>query len=581
MPDLLNVFEHQRFRLRTPSGERVARSFREILTEPDSAYALDYAQAFYDVAALNLLSTLAQFAFEPATAEELAERLAAPMTEADCEAAVAPLRARFALTGDGPRFMQGPTAFDEKKAEPLDVAVFVAPKGDRQFLFRSDAEWAVAPEQAGLFLFARNTFYEGTGGRGYQKGTNGDTPVRVLVMDPAGDDALWLRRTVWLNVLARDRQREYAGAFADSASGYDGLFWADPPAESVPVGGITLRAGLGWMSAYHWLWYDEGEGVCPLTGERVAGLVARRASKKSTGVAYGTGGDLETGVRADRLFRHPNVPTEKLYDHKTRDVIGERPFLVRRTEGLTQAIGAAFFGDRTVSGSAAYVLAPAVDQVQAAPIARAFARSGRRPAALVFGFHMLSNQKNVHGGIEQDAFTLPLLGTTPLETKRLMETASQTMRAAASFAGGAARALGQAVQRTAGAGVRAQEDPETGRITLKKLEATPSVDDPFGRDTLAAFWRAVQSQLVDHAAEIVRAAEGGPDALTAQADALRERWEETALGIVYAHYQPIYDHYATLPRTMPYADKARHFLARDLKKLRSTAPAEASVPDPA
>src|SRR5690606_30216864 len=193
-------------------------------------------------------------------------------------------------TGNGHRFLQAPEPFDEKKATGLDVAVFVSAKGDRQFLHRADANWAIRPEQAGLFLFARNTFYEGTGGRGYQKGTNGDTPVRVLVTDPAEGDALWLRRTIWLNVLARDRQREYVGGYAQAGKGYDGLFWADPPKYDVPTGGITLRAGLGWMTAFHWLWYEEGKGVCPVTGEHVEGVIARKVSKRSTGVAYGSKG---------------------------------------------------------------------------------------------------------------------------------------------------------------------------------------------------------------------------------------------------------------------------------------------------
>ncbi len=110
----MNVFEHQRFRLRTTGVERLEKSFRELLTEPDAPYALDYAQAFYDVAALNLMSSLAQWLFEPADAAELARRLEAPMSAQEFEARVAPWRARFALTGDGPRFMQAHAPFDER-----------------------------------------------------------------------------------------------------------------------------------------------------------------------------------------------------------------------------------------------------------------------------------------------------------------------------------------------------------------------------------------------------------------------------------------------------------------------------------
>ena len=573
MPDLLNVFEHQRFRLRTPGGERVEKSFRELLTEPDAPYALDYAQAFYDVAALNLMSFLAQWLFEPADAAELARRLEAPMSAQEFEARVAPWRERFALTGDGPRFMQAPAPFDEKKASGLDVAVFISAKGDRQFLHRADADWAVSPEQAGLFLFARNTFYEGTGGRGYQKGTNGDTPVRVLVTDPGPDGTLWLRRTLWLNVLGRAQQRQYTGAYADPHAlrpgDYDGLFWADPPQDDVPVGGITLRAGLGWMTAFHRLWYeDESGGVCPLTGERVEGLVARRASKKSTGIAYGSKGDMESGARAQRLFRHPNVPTEKLYDRKTGDVTGERPFLVQRIEGLTNAIGAAFFGGLSDRDRAAYTLAPVVAQLSASPLRRWFLRAGRKPGAYVFGFHMLSSQKNVHGGIEQDVFYLPLPGDDPAVTARLMETGARLVREAGAFAAGAARALGQAVQRTAGAGVRAEET-EDGKIRLKKLESPPSVDEPFGRDTLAAFWHAVQQHLIDYAGRIAAVAERGPDALAAEETALKAGWEETVIREVWQQFRPVFEHYSTLPRTMPYAHAAQRLLYQEISNSRS------------
>lgn len=576
MNDQLNVFEHQLFRLRDAGGEPVQKSFRDLLTEPDAAYSLDYAQAFYDVAALSLMSYLAQVAFEPETVDELAERLESPMSEDEFERSISPLRARFALTGDGPRFMQAPEPFAEKKALGLDVAVFISAKGDRQFLHRADADWAVSPDQAGLLLFARNTFYEGTGGRGYQKGTNGDTPVRVVVTDPAAGDTYWLRRTIWLNVLTREQQHEYAGAYSDPhalrTGEYDGAFWLDPPKEDVPTGGITLRAGLGWMTAYHWLWYEEGAGVCPLTGDFIEGIVARTASKQSTGIAYGSKGNLEGGVRADRLFRHPNVPTRKRYDRRMGDVTGEDPFLVQRTEGLAHAVGAVLFGGTTQQDAAASILAPVVSQAQHPSLKRVFSRAGRHPAALVFGFHMLSSQKNVHGGIEQNTFRLPLLGNTPLETKRLMETASQLVHDASTFADQAARALSQAIQRTAGAGVRAQEDPETGRITLKKLEKTASIDDPFGRDTLAAFWWAVQAHLADHAGRIVEIAEGGPDALTLNRDELRTAWEDDIIREVHRQYQPVFEHYSTLPRTMPYAHAAIRILNGALKKLRSTQP---------
>lgn len=576
MSEIKNVFEHQRFRLRTPDGESVSKSFRQLMTEPDAPYAMNYAQAFYDVAALNLLSFLAQIAFEPESAGALVEHLESPMSESEFEAGIAPLRSRCALNGDGPRFMQAPAPFDKKKATGVDVAVFISAKGDRQFLHRADADWAVPLEQAGLFLFARNTFYEGTAGRGYQKGTNGDTPVRVLVTAPAARDTIWLRQSVWLNVLSREQQNQYSGAYARpeflNEGGFDGLFWSDPPTDDVAAGASTLRAGLGWMSAYHWLWYEEAHGVCPLTGEAVTGFVARKASKKSTGIGYGTGGDLDSGTRADRLFRHPNVPNQKRWDRKTKEFVGEAPTMVHRMEGLTSAVGATFFGGRSWSDGAAFVLAPAVDQVYSSGLKDWFFRSGHIPAVTVFGFHMLSGQKNVHGGIEMDTFKLPLVGQNALETAEINEIGSTILHRASTFAEEAGRRLAQAVQRTVGAGVRAEVGDDGAIRINNKLEKPPSVDDPFARDVLRAYWRHVRDHLAQLAGKVANDASSGPSTLISVSDERILQFEEQLIREIKRLYSPVFEHCSTLPRTMPYAFAAKRMLNSALKKIRSFQP---------
>ncbi len=589
MPDLFdppaetpNAFEDQRFRLRTPSGERVTRSFREIVTEgdPHASYALDYPQAFYNIAALNLLALLAQWAFEPQDAAELAARVEAPLTDAEFERGVGRLRQRFALAGDGPRFMQAPAAGDPKKARPVEEAVLITHAGDKSFLHRADPEWAVGPGQAALFLFTRNTFYEGTGGRGYQKGTNGDTPVRSLVTVPAEGDAIRLRQSLWLNVLSGDRQETYEGEYARPGDGYDGLFWEAPPEDDVPVGGITLRAGLGWMTAFHWLWTEplDAPAVCVVTGEPLAAgeTAARTLSKWTTGVAYGAKGDLDAGTKADRLFRHPNVPLARVYD-KTGDSVGLRPFLVERTRGLVDAVGGSFFG-ATAAGSR-FEPAPAVAQLAEAPL-----WSLALPVRLsVFGFHMLSNQKNVHGGIETDSFRYtPLVAATEPDTVVVNEQAAEVLYIAGRFAERAARDLNTAVQRAAGLGVRADLDAASGRISVKpKLASTPSVDDPFGADTLGAYWRDVQHALGLFALDVAGAARASSDLVTpaalaaARGDLLGD-WEDRIVGLVWHHFRPVYDHHILDARTMPYAAAAHRMLAGALKKHRTMQPADAS-----
>ena len=588
-PRVPNAFEDQRFRLRTPGGERVTRSFREIVTEadPDAAYALDYPQAFYNVAALNLLAFLAQWAFEPQDAAALAERVEQPMTDAKFEGGAGRHRGSFALTGDGPRFMQAPGPGDPKKAKPVEEAVLITHAGDKSFLHRADPAWAVAPEQAALFLFARNTFYEGTGGRGYQKGTNGDTPVRSLVTVPAADDegrlredAVQLRKSLWLNVLSRHRQDDPAYQYAAPDDGYDGLFWATPPEDDIGTGGITLRAGLGWMTAFHWLWYEplDEPAVCVVTGDEIAAgqRAARTLSKWTTGVAYGTKGNLDAGTRADRLFRHPNVPLVKTYDRKGEHT-GRRPFLVERTRGLVDAVGASFFG--ADSERSRYEPAPAAGQLTEGPLWDL----GLPVRLSVFGFHMLSNQKNVHGGVEADTFRYrPLVAATEDETVELNEAAADVLYAAGQFAEAVARDLDTAVQRAAGLGVRSKEDQETGRVKVEgKFASTSSVNDPFGGDALGAFWRDVQDALEAFALRVAEAAGGGGvvashAALGAARDRLVAKWEDEVVRLVWRHFAPVYNRHLQNARTMPYAAAAHHMLGGALRKRRTLQPADAA-----
>ena len=573
-----------------PDGSRVQRSFRELVTQPSAPYALDYPQAFYNAAAFGLLSLLAQWAFEPADSHGLAEYLATPLSDEAFDSAVAPLRSSFALDGDGPRFMQGPAPDDPKKAVPVEEAVLITHRGDKRFLHRADPDWAVPVDQAALLLFARNTFYEGTGGRGYQKGTNGDTPVRTFVTLPwdGASDALDLRRSLWLNVLHRERQVRFAGDYAAPGAGYDAPFWTDPPTADVPTGGTSLRAGLAWMSATHWLWYDalEGPATCAVTGRPLAPgtRAARTLTKRSTGIGYGTKGDLEAGSRADRLFRHPNVPLEVVLDKKTGDRVGRRPFLVHRTRGLTDALGASFFGDPAGRLGARYELAPAVAEL--ATQGSAVAELDFPVRLWSFGFHMLSSHKNVHGATEQDTVRYrPLIGETQDDTLDLHAAASEAIADAAATARRAAYDLGTALQRAAGLGVRATEDPASGRIQVAPAFATTaSVDDPFGADTLAPFWRDVRHALSQHALDVAAAAHpsedtdapADPDALTAALPALQSRWEDDLAKIVWRHYGPAHDRHIVHPRTMPYAAAAHRMLAGALRKHRLTEPADAS-----
>ena len=617
MSDLPNVFEHQRFRVRTPDGARLARSFRELVTataddgtalDPDEALALDYPQEYVNAAALGLLAYLAQVAFEPATARDLADRVRTPLTASEYETAVGPLRAHFRLDGDGPRFMQGrpPAAADVKKAtRPLDSMLLGVPAPpnhltDKAFLNRPPAGLAVAHEQAALLCFARNTFYEGTGGSGFQKGVNGDTPVRTLLTDPAAGDAVRLRRSLWLNVLTAETQQAYPARYArvGDAAAYDGLFWETPPGGAVALGRITLRAALGWMSATHWLLFGETDAphVCAVTGETISGRLATHVVKQSTGVPYGTKSTKDDdggGENASRLFHHPNVPLQKVRDRKTGEPAGERPYNVDRTRGLADAVGASFFA----SGREGHVEpAPAVVQLQRY---RELYREVRAPRLAVFGFHMLSGQKNVHGGFEADTFRFALPDPDgAADADGRMREAATLLHDATEYADRAAYALSSAVQMASGAGVRRPDEANEGgrpSVAARPPEARKTTD---GRgllgDAVARFWRAVQRGepgvpapfpdglhgLVEALARV--AGEGDAFNTEAVRAAVLGPWDASVRAWALRAFSDAAAPYRTAPRTLPLVPVAERMLRGALRKHAShgSASTDAPVPSP-
>ncbi|MEM1115559.1 MAG: type I-E CRISPR-associated protein Cse1/CasA [Bacteroidota bacterium] len=592
-----NAFEHQRFRLRTPDGTTVKRSFRELVTEadPNAAYALAYPQAFYNVAALNLLSFLAQWAFAPPDAAALAERVERPLTDAEFEAAVAPLRSRFALTGDGPRFMQAPSADHAGKvSKDVSEAVLITHRPnkerDNRFLFRSDQRWAVAPDQAALFLFARNTFYEGAGGGGgaYKKGANGDPAVRTMVTVAGASDTVLLRRTLWLNVLAVETPERERGDFPDPGEGYDEMFWANPPNEDVPVGSLSLKAGLGWMTAFHWLDFQtlDQPMYCVITGREleVGKIAASRMAKSGPRIGYGEKGSKDS--RADRLFLHPNLPLRRGSEGE-----GRYPFLVHRAKGLIDAVGASFFGSS--KGDARFIPARVVQQLNEGALSNLsdrLAGEGHPLRLVAFGFHMLSDKRNVHGGAETDTVRfVSLVGATDAETVDLNVVASEQMYVAVQYADEAARLLRQAIRRASGVDVKWEADEKiSGRLLIsdkqenqrdKPKEWENAFRVPFASDTLAAFWRDVQDALEVFAHDIAEAARNGgkasAEALIAAETGLKAVWEGRVVGLVWKHFAPAYDRHLLSARTMPYAAAAHRMLGGALQKIRQTEPVDA------
>ncbi len=570
MRDRPNVFEHQQFRLRTPSGHSIKRTFRDIITSRDEPVVLNYPQEFFNIAALNLLSYLAQVAFEPEDTRELAERIRLPLSEDEYEMRIGPLRDKFRLDGPGPRFMQGEEPDSKKKPDDLSVLMMIAPKGDRAFLCRANPNWAVADDQAGLLLFMRNTFFEGTAGRGYQKGTNGDTPVRTLITIPFADNPgfISIRKSLWMNVVTRSTQQErFAGDYATPESGYDEIFWIDPPRYDIPLGGITLRSALGWMSATHWLHFENTDDCfeCIVTGETISGRIAKTVTRASTGIAYGAKGDLESGVRAERFFRHPNVPTMKVKDRKTGDFGDERPFMLDRNRGLVDTIGSSFFGSTRRDAGRQTTLAPVVGQmIGLADDYETVDLVTPAPRLVVFGFHMLSNQRNVHGGYELDSFDYSIAPVEKEDRFGFLYEAEELMQAFTGYAALAAYHLQRNIHLATGVEVRAKVG-EDGRIQVAKPGKRTSGDYVFGRDQLKGFWRDVQKLQHELIHTVCSECESLADLRDRRAS-IQQNFEEQIAFQARRRFQPVFEHQSTLPRTMPVAHRARIYLYSNLLK---------------
>ncbi len=567
---MLNVFEHQKFLLRrrsptNPSGERVERSFRELMTLPDEhPMHFDYPIEYLNIAALNLCAALAQAVFEPTDCHELAARLCTPMTDEQFEAGIAPLRDLFTIDGpSGTRFLQGPEPLRDKKGRlngsPLEVLLLTVKKGDKTFLNRPNKEWAVRPDQIPLLLFSRATFYEKSAGRGYLTGTSGDLEIRVFPSDP-----LSLRRTIWLNVLTRELQRERSGEYAEagSGSGYDAWMWHQPPAEDVPEGAIALRSGLFWMVANAYIELQEVQEprLCIITGEPIQGQVGTSAVIQSTGRGYGIVVAREKGPAVRQsFFLHPNGPV-RIGTTKDNQLY-KRHLSVEGTAGVIGHMGGLFFAGS--SGSGSFKLAPVVEQLSALQFTRWYSGTVRPSLDLLcFGFHMLSSKQNVHGGYEYESFHYPLLDVPDKDIAALAAEAQSLLESYATDAREIESLLGSAVQRCMLVQMDTTEDDE-GRLSFKPKKNLPleGILPGIGKE----YWRSVGVDLRTLLG-MIETHGTSEDALQSHRDALEAWWRSHSARHAIRLFETIFSSYATSPTHIAAAHKAKGYLYGTLRK---------------
>lgn len=561
----MNLFEHQQFLLRRsptpehPLGERIRRSYRELMIGPDEDLQFDYPLEYLNVAALALCAAVTQAFFEPVDSSDLAERVRRPLTADEFEHAIGPERERFSIDGDV-RFLQGPAPEPSRKAEPLADRLFPIAGS---FLNRPDQRWVVALDQIPLLLFSRSTFYEKSAGRGYLTGTSGDLEIRTYPIDRGLLDGPSLRRTIWLNVLARTTQAEYEGLYhpAGTDGGYDDWMWIDPPKSDLVQGSVSLRSGLFWMVATGYIDIAEIErsAPCIVTGELVTGRAGVGVFVRTSGVGYGVTVEREKGPAVRQsFFLNPNGPYRVVDDKKT-GARYLRHLSVDDVSGLFGQMGGLFFSS-TSHAQAGHKTAPVVGQL---PAIRERFGDDLRIDLHCFGFHMLSSKQNIHGGCESERFQYPVLDRAGDD----VDHAHGLMVGAAQTAEDIRRLLCRAIQICMMIQVDTKSDDGRLKLQPKTNIDTGGFTTDIGREFWSRAGRDVQELLRRIEQAATRGAASGRAWLVDAVSDIENWWRRAAAGHARAVFEPVFNDYCATPQHLVAAHNARKIFYGSLRKM--------------
>lgn len=556
----LNVFEHQQFLLRRPPtsehplGERIKRSYRDIITGPDEPLRFDYPLEYFNVAALGLCAALTQALFEPVTRQDLEKRLQTPISNDEFENAVKDQRDVFSIDGEV-RFMQGKAPERDAKGRVKNIAHLYEKLNvmTSDFLNRPDQNWVVSMDQIPLLAFSRSTFYEKSAGRGYLTGTSGDLEVRTYLSDKNS-----LRRSIWLNVLIADRQSANEFVPVNSPQGYDEWMWQIPPQADIPQGQVSLRAGLFWMVANNYIVIDEVEtpAACIATGEIISGQAGVGVVTASTGIGYGVKEEREKGpaVRMS-FFTHPNAPIE---ERLSKEKIPYPVHIsVDEVSGLLGHIGGLFFSGG--SQKSKHHIAPVLDQFNNLP------PSVRSPINLIcFGFHMLSSKRNVHGGYEYEQFDYPVLDTA---NRRIFTAAQSVLVNAADNAEEIRRLLIRSVQLCMMVETDSSvDDQKHFKFKFKSHLENGRENKSFVRDLGREYWFSLRPE-IGILLKKIEAHHNSYENLLAAIPAISSWWKRQAALNAEAIFQSIFDQYSNSTVHLPATYTARNRFYFALKEM--------------
>ena len=254
---------------------------------------LDFRAALY-----QFLIGLLQTAYAPADRGAWRERWLQPPDEAALSKAFAPYVDAFALSGEGPAFMQD---FDLPQAEEKDVAaLLIDAPGEKtirdnldHFVKRGEVG-AMCETCAAIALFTLQ-INAPSGGVGHRVSLRGGGPLTTLLLPAATPSTLWHK--LWLNVLPEAKLH-----YGSPRQRSDVLPWTAATRTSDPKGvGDTTPDQVHPLQAY-WsmprrirLLLEDDSGECDLCGRHAERLV-RRFRMRNYGVNY-------TGA-----WQHPLTP---------------------------------------------------------------------------------------------------------------------------------------------------------------------------------------------------------------------------------------------------------------------------------
>lgn len=258
----MNLLKEQWIPVRPlPSGAMEKTSLRQLLCE-DRTWELCLPRDDMELAAMQLLICITQVLFTPKNADELKRCIAKPMVETDYDAVMQPFIDWFQLDHPKHPFMQvrGVAAKDPTPMDKLLAGLTGATNSC--FVNQAGLAEGLCDGCAAIVLFNQASCAPSFGG-GFKAGLRGNSPVTTLVQ---GDH---LRRTLWLNILAKDQAVQAFPWHGETAK--QKPTWIEPinAGKTIPAQQIGFVRGLLWQPAHVELLPPTKADLCSCCGSRI------------------------------------------------------------------------------------------------------------------------------------------------------------------------------------------------------------------------------------------------------------------------------------------------------------------------